>query len=163
MAALCSRNFHRNRRGTVPPRCLSALADLDDRRRKRGGGPVAERGGGRKKRTSESFEWRELLKSARPLKFSPVVNYPKKEITVGFDRPPTSVTLLPTGFLHPLRSSNPPPPGPSGLRSRDRRSLFPRVKTLSTRSAAVSDKKLAGVANVSTLNHIFIATLIQPF
>lgn len=41
---------------------------------------------------------------------------------------------------------------------------FSRVKNpLDEERAAVSDKKLAGVANVSTLNHIFIATLIQPF
>jgi hypothetical protein len=32
-----------------------------------------------------SFEWRKLLKSARPFKFSPAVNYPKKEISGGFE------------------------------------------------------------------------------
>lgn len=113
------------------------------------------------------MEWRELLKSARPLKFSPVVNYPKKEISVEFDRPPPlSPSPGPVSNLlsSPLAELQPPwPDERRDAREIDRRSLFSRVKTLSTRSAAVSDKKLAGVANVSTLNHIFIATLIQPF
>lgn len=139
-------------------------------------------GEGMRKRTKESLEWRELLKSARPLEFSPVVNYPKKEITVEFDHspplspcrsvfkpPPLSLPLSPPPFSKGLVSFSPRSShswvGPSVVaRSRDRRSLFSRVKNpLDEERAAVSDKKLAGVANVSTLNHIFIATLIQPF
>jgi len=69
---------------------------------------LAQRG---EKDGPRSFEWRELLKSARPLKFSPAVNYPKKEITGGFE-------------------ASHPPLGPAGARSRDRssRSRFSRVK-----------------------------------
>lgn len=60
-------------------------------------GNASEGRANEKKNERESLEWRELLKSARPLKFSPVVNYPKKGTTVEFDHSPASVTL-PLGF-----------------------------------------------------------------
>jgi len=56
------------------------------------GGDEGERDGRR------SFEWRELLKSARPLKFSPAVNYPKKEITGGFEAPHPAPPALAVGI-----------------------------------------------------------------
>lgn len=134
-------------------------------------GRVADEMRGRE-RERESFEWRELLKSPRPLKFSPVVNYPKKEITVEFDHPrrhPLSVFIP-----HPLSARRAKLPSSPSFQA-PRRPGCPRSRGSSVslsqgekppaagRGAAFSDKKLAGVANVSTLNHIFIATLIQPF
>lgn len=61
---------------------------------------------------------RELLKSARPLKFSPAVNYPKKEISGGFQPllPDRALFLLPAPSHHPptipFASSSPPPLNP---------------------------------------------------
>lgn len=51
------------------------------------------------------------------------------------------------------------------LKASGRENMRQNIKTHSGvyRGRGFWDKKLAGVANVSTLNHIFIATLIQPF
>lgn len=72
-------------------------------------------------------EWRELLKSARPLKFSPAVNYPKKEISGGFEAL-LSTTLF---FLpDPFRPVSLPPT--ASAMDRSSCACFSRVKTLTT-------------------------------
>ena len=89
----------------------------------------AGRRGGKKEHDRSSREWRELLKSARPLKFSPAVNYPKKEISGRFEAL-LSATLF---FLldDPLPPCLTPSPAASAM-DRSSRACFSRVKTLPT-------------------------------
>lgn len=97
-----------------PPRCPLWPILANDRKRRAGlgwnPGPRSHSGqkGDEKKDERESLEWRELLKSARPLEFSPVVNYPKKEITVEFDHsPPLSPCRSVFNLSSPLLSLPP--------------------------------------------------------
>lgn len=84
----------------------------------------------------------------------------KKEISGGFEAPswPLSSSYSTPSFSLPCPSL----PAPNAM-DRSSRLLFQGKNPHHGERSRFSDKKLAGVANVSTLNHIFIATLIQPF